>query len=437
MDIFATHSDITQDYSDYIHSFIHIADENIRSTVNQELDSGKLWPAPLIQFNPAFRKEGTVDTIVDGMGLHSGLKHTFAGFQLFQHQVEAIKLGRDNRDFVVTSGTGSGKSLTYIASIFHHLLNNPKEDGIQAIIVYPMNALINSQREALEGFAASYEKHAGNPFPIRFAQYTGQEKQDKRDDVKVKPPHILLTNYMMLELILTRLGEQGIRQAVFDKLRFLVFDELHTYRGRQGADVALLIRRILSQCTHPVTCIGTSATMVSGSSLSEQKTRIAEVASRFFGKAIDSSQVITETLDRSISHDGIPDASTLQKAVLAPVPETSNPDDLARHPVLMWLESSVALEEAHGDLIRRPPLRLARNRHGLAESSGCTLEQCLTHLKELLHKLSMANAAATRSGRKAAVLLPFKLHQFFRRPARSGPHWIPEQRTAIAGPQRT
>ena len=81
--------------------------------------------------------------------------------------------------------------------------------------------------------------------------------------MRENPPQILLTNYMMLELLLTRVQERPIRDAIYQNLRFLVFDELHTYRGRQGADVAMLIRRIRAQCKQHVTCIGTSATMVS------------------------------------------------------------------------------------------------------------------------------------------------------------------------------
>ena len=87
------------------------------------------------------------------------------------------------------------------------------------------------------------------------------------------PPQILLTNYMMLELLLTRLRERPIRDGIYENLRFLVFDELHTYRGRQGADVAMLIRRIRAQCGQSVVCIGTSATMVSVGSLADSEPR--------------------------------------------------------------------------------------------------------------------------------------------------------------------
>ncbi len=125
---------------------------------------------------------------------------------------------------------------------------------------------MNAQFNELEGYAAYY------------TQQTGQEKEATRRKMQESPPDILLTNYMMLELLLTRNndGEPGLRQSIYDNLRFLACDELHTFRGRQGADAALLTRRLISRAKHPV--IGTWATMVSGGTFAEQKQRIAEVA---------------------------------------------------------------------------------------------------------------------------------------------------------------
>ena len=111
---------------------------------------------------------------------------------------------------------------------------------------------------------------------------------------------------MMLELLLTRLQERSIRDAIYENLRFLVFDELHTYRGRQGADVAMLIRRIRAQCKQKITCIGTSATMVSVGSLASQREEVARVATNMFGRSFRPDQVINETLDSLISLLGRP-----------------------------------------------------------------------------------------------------------------------------------
>ena len=93
------------------------------------------------------------------------------------------------RDFVVTSGTGSGKSLTYLATIFNEVLRNGEAKGIQALIVYPTNALINSQTVEIEKYRALYEEATGRPCPIRSAQYTGQEGKDAREAVlRDEPP---------------------------------------------------------------------------------------------------------------------------------------------------------------------------------------------------------------------------------------------------------
>ena len=150
-------------------------------------------------------------------------------------------------------------------------------------MVYPMNALINSQTIEFNKYKSNYERGTGTVFPITCRQYTGQEKEEQRQAMREEPPQILLTNYMMLELLLTRVQERPIRDAIFENLRYLVFDELHTYRGRQGADVSMLIRRIQSQCRESVCCIGTSATMVSVGSAESQRTEVARVGRTVFG----------------------------------------------------------------------------------------------------------------------------------------------------------
>jgi ATP-dependent helicase YprA (DUF1998 family) len=142
MDIFKVHKGIIDDYRSYIESFVNIKKDFIRQKVDEEIESGKLWPEPLIKFNPSYKPGRSVnDLIGDGL-LHRDLGHIFKGFTLYEHQVEAITLGSKGSDFVVTSGTGSGKSLTYIGTIFNYLLNSPSSKGIKAIIIYQMNALI-------------------------------------------------------------------------------------------------------------------------------------------------------------------------------------------------------------------------------------------------------------------------------------------------------
>ena len=174
MNVFQTHSKIVSDYETYIRSFLRIADPAIRGVVEGELSQGKLWPEPLLQFNPAYQKFGSLDELTAQKILHPTIRDIFKGFTLYRHQVEAIKLGTAGKDFIVTSGTGSGKSLTYIGSIFHHLLSHPGEQGVTAVVVYPMNALINSQYDEFTRYKENYENSTGKQFPISFGQYTGQ-----------------------------------------------------------------------------------------------------------------------------------------------------------------------------------------------------------------------------------------------------------------------
>src|SRR5436190_9315988 len=105
---------------------------------------------------------------------------------------------------------------------------------------------------------------------------------------------------MMLELLLTRMDPNDERLiAAAEGLRFLVLDELHTYRGRQGADVALLVRRVRERLApRNLQCVGTSATMASGGTLEEKKTAVARVATKLFATEIPTTNVIVETVER-------------------------------------------------------------------------------------------------------------------------------------------
>ena len=412
MNVFETHAKIVADYASYIGSFINIADPAIRHTVEEALAEGKLWPEPLLQFNPAYEMAGSIAEIAKSGVLHEAVTDIFTGYSLYRHQVEAIKLGAADRDFVVTSGTGSGKSLTYIGSIFHHLLQEPQSRAITAVVVYPMNALINSQTNEFRTYKENYEKSTSQEFPITFGQYTGQEKEEVRVRMRENPPHVLLTNYMMLELVLTRVQERAIRDAIYDNLRFLVFDELHTYRGRQGADVAILIRRIRAQCKQPVMCIGTSATMISVGSLASQREQVARVATTIFGRPFSPDQVVNERLDRSLEYSGhLPSISVLAEAISAGIDTDANDAKLRSHPVAVWLENRIALEEREGQLVRRRPLRISEVVSALAEDSGQSDGMCRTCLADLLLWISTVNQRLRIVGSRYTIL-PFKLHQF-------------------------
>lgn len=301
MNIIDIYDKLKNSYKNYIGSFVSIKDERIKQRVSEAIQNEKLWPKALVQFNPNFAQGlGVSQLIKKGLPIHKDLEQFFKT-PFYKHQQEAIELGCQDREFIVTSGTGSGKSRTFMATIFNYVLLHREDCNNKtiAIIVYPMNALINSQAEELDHYRQQYEETMGEKCPFTFGKYTGQEDSQARERMQQTPPNIILTNYMMLELLMTRAGdEKRLRDCFLENLHYLVFDELHTYRGMQGSDVSFLIRRIKAQAKENVLCFGTSATMVADDKLTykEQRQKVADVASCIFGSRYDASQIIDETL---------------------------------------------------------------------------------------------------------------------------------------------
>jgi ATP-dependent helicase YprA (DUF1998 family) len=285
-----------------------------------------------LSLNPSFAGGGSVAALVGEGLLDPACERIFrvkvdrhdpgsTPLTLHRHQREAVEVARSGKSYVLTTGTGSGKSLAYIVPIVDSVLRDKaanggrRRPGVKAIVVYPMNALANSQLGELEKFLRFGYPEGGEP--VTFARYTGQERDDERRRILAEPSDILLTNYVMLELVLTRPDERKHLIRAAQGLRFLVLDELHTYRGRQGADVALLIRRLRDVCASPdLQVVGTSATMASGGSVADQQQVVAEVATRLFGSEVTPQRVIGETLQRATAA-GPPAAPALRRAAAA------------------------------------------------------------------------------------------------------------------------
>ncbi len=413
MNILNFHDKLIQNYKSYIQSFLNIKDPKISKFVDGEIHGKKLWPEPLVQFNPTFEKGRRLTDLVNDGFLNPELGNIFLKISLYKHQEEAIILGSKGEEFIVTSGTGSGKSLTYIATIFNHILNSGDfvKNKTQAVIVYPMNALINSQFKAIEDYKTEYEKQFDKPFPITFGQFTGQEDEETREKMRKNPPHILLTNYMMLELIMTGGGRDvEIRNNILDNIRYLVFDELHTYRGRQGSDVSILIRRIKASAKNDITCIGTSATMISSetASILEQKEAVAKVGSLIFGTSLRASQVINEYLVRSIGNNADVSSALVGEAIGKPIEQNLSFSDFESHPTANWLEEKVALERKEGILIRRKPITLNGISKQLSEYSSKSYSDCESHIFNLLAWANKLNSNEAKNKN----YLPYRIHQF-------------------------
>ena len=429
MNIFDFRDRLVGDYANYVRSFIAIQDDRIQERVKTELAEGLLWPEPSIGLNPAFAKGAWIDELVNQGVLDPECSRIFrikrdaadagSGLRLHRHQVDAIASASAQRNYVLTTGTGSGKSLAYIVPIVNAVLREKRPRGIKAIVVYPMNALANSQERELEKFLKfGYPDGRG---PVTFRRYTGQEDDVERRNIWADPPDILLTNYVMLELILTRTEERPLVKAAHG-LRFLVLDELHTYRGRQGADVALLVRRTRDACdAAELQHVGTSATMASSGSSQQQRKEVARVATLLFGAPVAPEDVVGETLERTSPEPNVDDPdfrnalSTRVREIPQPVSALPSYQAFVAEPLSRWIESTfgVTTESGTDRLIRATPRSVAGSRGAaseLAALTGADAAVCAQRIKEQLQVGSQVRHPET-----GFPVFAFRLHQFISR----------------------
>lgn len=425
-DVFQFRHQLVERYSTFSRSFVRIAAHDIQQEVERQYQDGRYWPEPLVQINPNYQRQGTVQMLAQEGVLHPMCADVFQvgkpqgrpqPLHLYAHQLQALAKGQARQSYVVTTGTGSGKSLSFFIPVIDRILkakDQEKTARTRAIVIYPMNALANSQLEELDKFLDGYPAEQ-QPFTV--ARYTGQESKVQRDAIANNPPDILLTNFMMLELILTRFDE--VDRRVVDhcqSLEFLILDELHTYRGRQGADVALLVRRLRERLqANELVCIGTSATMSSTGSLADRNKTVAEVASKLFGASISEQDIIGETLERVT--DPLKDVAAVQAQLAGAVARTqfawADFEAFRVDPLSIWVELNLGIELPDNEPPRRAkPMTVQAASEKLAKDTGCEVDAARTALQQFL---VAAHEIKTPQGRPPFA---FKLHQFISGPGK-------------------
>ncbi len=416
MNVFDLDRSMIAEYASFSRSFTKIRADDIRDQIDAEYESGRFWPEPIVQINPQYKSDCQVADLVSSGVLHPSCGVVFKDWRLRTHQAQAVHIARQRKSFVVTTGTGSGKSVCFfipiIDAVFRARANDPRK-RTRAIIIYPMNALANSQLGELD----RYFKDVADPHQVTYKRYTGQESQEERQRIAANPPDILLTNFMMLELLMTRQDE--IDQKVIsncENLEFLVLDELHTYRGRQGADVAMLVRRLRNRLAKgdDLTCIGTSATMTSEGGQEGRKV-VADVASKLFSTRIYRDDVVIETLERQTNPAELAETVRLRLAgaISAGVKEDATDAEMWSDPLAIWAETTLGIvpEITNGAWIRATPRRLSDAAEMLAAVSGADREKCQEALERLF--LVASRTEQQRTGRGSTD--PFfgvRLHQF-------------------------
>ena len=332
---------LAQDTRDQVISFLETTfsfrDPTVWEGLQRFLDDERdgLFKGPYISLELPYRKADAADVIP------LTIKPSFLPYQ---HQADSWTRLASNQDggprhTLVTTGTSSGKTECFLYPVLDHCWQNRQRKGIKAIILYPMNALATDQAKRL----AHIIHHDPRLKGVRAGMYVGGQKAGdgttamsaeslitNRDSLRDNPPDILLTNYKMLDLLLLRPEDRALWQnQTPDTFRYLVVDELHTFDGAQGAEVACLIRRVRSRVATPVgglCCVGTSATIAGDGDSGKQG--LATFASTIFGVPIGPEAIVGETrlslsayFDRCLPHrhaGEIPSA-----AAVATVPDDS------------------------------------------------------------------------------------------------------------------
>lgn len=304
---------ITEKYKRYLRTIFEIADADYAKQFEQEISAKDiLAKGPFLDVVDSFKKGKSPNELIrEGL-----LPMSFArlGFPmdrtLYLHQESAIRKCAMGNNIVVSTGTGSGKTESFLFPILAELAKENEAGmlcpGVRALIIYPMNALANDQIERLRDVLADYPE-------ITFGSYTGQTKKEYkkalaeyqilnngkkpkrnelicRDEMIKTPPHILITNYAMLEYLMIRPNENTFFNGMYaNHWKFVILDEAHVYSGSTGIEVSMLLRRLRSSLpTSNVQYILTSATLGG----KDQNAEVAEFATRLCNSQFNEKNII-------------------------------------------------------------------------------------------------------------------------------------------------
>ena len=337
---------IRERYKNYLQTHFFFKDPELRQSFQRALgeEEGSLFKGPFLEPARNFQQGLSARELARECfpRKHDGLVPALIKERLYMHQEQAIQhVHLNQRNIVVTTGTGSGKTESFLYPILfelyrQHLEGELEKPGVRAMILYPMNALANDQRTRL-GRICERLNASGSSFAPTFGQYIGQTPEDERNyrrmpengsedrlhgelifrkEMRENPPHILLTNYSMLEYLLIRPKDSPLFDNGFGKYwQFIVLDEAHQYKGTKGMEMGMLIRRLKQRLREggrkgPFRCIATSATMSSSKGHKEEletnKKPVAKFAQALFAENFSSADVIFGKYDKQANRETQP-----------------------------------------------------------------------------------------------------------------------------------
>jgi hypothetical protein len=332
---------IKDTFADYIATTLSIADEKYATLLKRELrKDGVIAKGPYLELGDAYKTGATIRELISA-GVMSPLFETLGqGFKLdrplYVHQETAVRVAANGDNMIVTTGTGSGKTECFLMPIVNALLHEQEtagslDDGIRAIVIYPMNALINDQVKRLReifidsditfgvynGNTEQIEKTAQLKYKAAYGFEPLPNERVSRDAMREKPPHILVTNYSMLEYMCIRPNDDAVFGNV--KLKFVVLDEAHIYKGATGIEASMLVRRVETRLTSK----GNSPQYILTSATLGDKSSDPQIFS--FGEKLCGHSFHTIIRSMPIIHEMPTDTSTLSYGEISTMNEI--PDD--------------------------------------------------------------------------------------------------------------
>ena len=325
--------EIKKEYIGYISTTFHFRNQNLQKKLVEELDK-TVSNGPFVEIKDSFRSGISIDGLIEKgilsplfRDLEKGKKNYAPKLPVFRplylHQEKAIEKIVAGKNVVVSTGTGSGKTNCFLIPVINELLREKEQgklnDGVRAIFIYPMNALANDQIKGLREILMAYpdirfgvynggtENREEDAIKLYEAMYANEKypelrsrlpnEEVSRERMKERPPHILFTNYAMLEHMLFRPGDDSLFSN--SNFKFVVLDEAHVYAGATGIETAFLMGRLKGRINgdRKPQFILTSATLGDGSPASNK--RVVEFAKRLTGCNFNADDIIIAYLDNS------------------------------------------------------------------------------------------------------------------------------------------
>ncbi len=283
---------------DYIATSYPMTNEPFKGSLQHMLDQENMvFHDPFVSVRLPFRVDSTATQNFEAI-------HTNYAPYVHQQKAFARLTGDDGSSTIIATGTGSGKTECFLYPILEYCYQHRKERGIKALIIYPMNALASDQAKRIANLIYNSPELRGN---VTAGMYVGGGRDFRatrmmdenrvitdHDTLLHNPPDILLTNYKMLDYLLVRPKDATLwSENRPDTLKYIAVDELHTFDGAQGTDLACLLRRLKARLfirDGYLCCIGTSATMGSQDSGRD----ILQYATEVFGERFEDDAIVTE-----------------------------------------------------------------------------------------------------------------------------------------------